>query len=296
MPDVDHVVPPSAGQEAVCQHAPVQPHRKLSVVVKPPREPVLGRGGCLPQADGHVIRARRELPLAVRRPHQPPDRVRVPLEDLKLALGAADVPDFDALVHRPGGDDGFLIFVPVGCQHLELVRSDAEDGGPLPNIPDLGRAVARGAEERVPVPRAPDSAVDAVGVPGVGLDRRRPREAPELDGVVPRRAHKRVPPHVVPVHPVHLVCVLLQRSQGIGLWWARNIPNLQTAVPAGRYEHIGIVLAPCTVKQTVESVILGQCFKTVGACLEHVLLPVANYSKVLSRSNSNFSIVKRTEL
>jgi len=182
-PDVDHLVPSGAGEQAVDEDTHVNAGDELGVVVVPGEQSILG--AVVPHADGHVVGAGHEHALAVRREADPLDGVAVSSELRDGRPRRAHVPDADGLVDGGGGEDGGVVLVPVEREHLVVVRGQDERGRGVPDVPDARGPVPGGGGEDVRVARGPGGGVDAVLVAPEGADGGRAVGGPELERVVP---------------------------------------------------------------------------------------------------------------
>ena len=70
-------------------------------------------------------------------------------EGSQLVLRSPDVPRLDSFVDRACRNHTVIVLAPICCQDLIGMSCDAEGGSVLPQIPDLGRAVARTAQEDI---------------------------------------------------------------------------------------------------------------------------------------------------
>ena len=218
----------------------------------------------------------------------------MPRDLRQLPPRRADVPQADRLVDAAGGDDAVVVLVPVAAQDLVLVRRDRERAELRPRVEHLEGAIAGCGGEDVGVLRRPDGGVHAVGVLREGPEGGGGTgEGPQLHGVVPRGAQEAILANLVPVHRVHLVRVLLQRSQRVGLRGRGDVPDLDAAVAARAHQHRLVLLAPAAVVQPVRGVEprhLHERRPGSAPLLQDVLHAVADDPKVLRRRDRDAAL------
>lgn len=253
----------------------------------------------IPQADGHVVGARRDEALPVRRKLHLPDRHGVPVEDRHGRAEAPHIPNPNRLVNGGGGDDGVVVLVPIAGEDLEVVGGDDDGGGRLADVPDAEGAVSGGGGEDVGVAGVPDGGVDAVGVLLEGAEAGWAVDGPELDGVVPGGGEEGVAADGVPVDGVELAGVLVEGADGIGGGGEGEVEDLDGAVGDSGEEEVVVVLGPGAVVDAVggvEDAELGDGGLGGRGELEDVEAAVAEYAEVLGGGDGESVLVEGAEL
>lgn len=265
-------------------------------MIIPPNQSILH--SVIPQAHRHIIRARRDQALSMRREFHLPDGHAVAVEDRHRRSEAPHIPNPNRLIDRGRRDDCVVVLVPVAGEDLEVVGGDDYGGGRLADVPDAEGAVAGGGCEYVGVAGVPDGSVDAVGVLLEGAEAGGAVDGPELDSVVPGGGEEGVAADGVPVDGVDLAGVLVEGADGVGGGWEGEVEDLDGAVGDGGGEEVVVVLRPGAVVDAVgrvEEAELGDGGLGGGRELEDVEAAVAEDAEVLGGGDGEPVLIKRAE-
>ncbi|PON87316.1 hypothetical protein TorRG33x02_169520, partial [Trema orientale] len=256
----------------------------------------------IPQANRHVVRARDQQALPVRREFHLPHRVSMPIQHRDRDPEAPHIPHLNRFIHRPSNDTAVIVFVPITGEDLELVGRDNHGGTGLTHVPDADGAVPRGGGEHIPMTRVPDGAIHAVSVllecPHAGGA----VQGPELDGVVPRRGDEGIASDRVVIGGLDLAGVLVEGANWVGGRGQGEVVELDGAIGYGGNDEVVVGLGPGDIVHAVGGVVRGElgdgCWGGArrGGEFEDVEAAVADDAEVLGGGDGEAVLVEGAEL
>mmetsp|Transcript_55040 Transcript_55040/g.131576 ORF Transcript_55040/g.131576 Transcript_55040/m.131576 type:complete len:355 (-) Transcript_55040:47-1111(-) len=281
VPHAGRAVPRGASDDILLKEAQVDAQCKLRVLIE-----VLDHLAHCHVEDIHsrVIGARHNLCFIERMALHSLHRQLMAMQNLERLPEIPQVESSDGLIHAPCHHHELVVFVPVHGENLMLMSLNALHR-PLAcaEILDVQHRVpAHGGQRRRPG-RRPNRCIGQLLMRPERAKADATHGIPDLYAVVPGGGGDEVLLIKVPVHPVDLCGVLLQRHDGPrGI---RPVEELQSAICLTREEHVLVGLTPRHIIDRLVGEPLAHRWSTWSRDVQDVQLAVAHDAEVLASAD-----------
>lgn len=296
LPHINELIPSSACNQPLNKDAKIQPINKLSMLVIHRNHRVLSP--VIPHPHCHIIRARNQNVLPMRRELHHLHPIGMPCKRHKRRLRRAHVPNPDCLVNGRRSEDTLIVLVPIAGQHLVVMRGDDDVGSTVTDVPNADSAIAGGGGEDIGMAGGPRNRVHAVCVLLERADAGGAINGPELEGIVPGGGDEGIPADRVPIDTVDLAGVLVEGANGVGRGWELGVPEFDGAIGDGGDGKGVMGLRPGTVVDAIGGFKGSELGDDAGGRgeVEDVEAAIADEAEVLGGGDEDAGLVEGAEL